>query len=406
MNANARQCGGPIRLHSRPLALAVLLLFITVPLMAQSRATSRDEPSRLVVFAEDSEVADMALFEAKNINEDFKNFFGIRQGSPTIPIVVVLGAKEGSVTGSRDGAVRVFGKPGGLKLQVNWDVLPVTHDSFLHGWTRALCVREVLQARSSNSKASTDLRLPLWFTEGVAVLLSDPFQGQAHWGRATLFARAEPDLSLDEALSLIEGKQDLTPLGRSIAGVLCQAIFDEKRTSESAWGTLNWNREMTARKWLDLVVKKPDLQLWWNGVWQHQREQFAWVKLGYVPSLHWILKLQAGTEASMGENSPTARPSNLNLGPVINPWFKSWTDRFTKGEDPSRRELVELRTKLEIRRGAAIEWFDELISQSSESRSDLLLWERLNRSAAGTSQEKGPREAWFDSVQKKLAPKS
>ncbi len=363
---------------------------LAVPLLARARSSSELPGENMVVFADDSVVADTVAVEAGRVVERLSQLLGMELPRSAISIVISLDDVCDKKVGEGNGVVRIFGADGQRKLQVNWAALPLLQDNFQRGCVRALCARMALMGAHGVEKGG-DFRLPAWITEGLAVLAMQPEEAQEVLGRATLLARMETDLPLDSVLAELEGRQDLDANERALSAVLCRELLRAPASRERFLRGLAWGPETTARAWLREVLQGGDLDAWWRHAWEQQATQFPWLRLGYRPTLRWIRK--GGVEPTENGRARNASPEEASMA---SPWFRPWFLRATMAnQGPGRNEAI-LR-EVQARRTAAIAWFVDLPEAAENlARQDLLLWGRrrwgddLNAPAYGRALE------WFD----------
>ncbi len=385
-------------------------LLVGVGLCAVPRADARMEASvsrhNILVLAVESSVADAVAIEAERMADRFLKIFDLKTGRRSTPIVLVLGNEHGK-SPHDDGKVRVFSTEGGAKLQVDWDDLPILPDSFRRGCARAFCTRQAIEAarasgmlqRASDRNDMADLRLPAWISEGVAVLLMES-SGEV-LGRAALLARTEPEMSLDEALAALEGGTDPGPTERAMAAVFCEALTAKAAIRDRFLQHMMWDAETTPRGWLASILETGDLDAWWRQVWQGQSERIPWLKLGYLPTLRWVLSVEAASGAKRGEGDA---PKNSHkpppdLGGIAHPWFRPWLLARTT-PSASSDNTASLIRDIRARRAAALVWFAGTEETDGlQTRAALLLWARTRLAGgAGTAPPPGPSEVWFDAL--------
>ncbi|MBI4026833.1 MAG: hypothetical protein HY360_17750 [Verrucomicrobia bacterium] len=390
-----------------------LSLWFAMAASAQTDSLTRVQASsrqgNFTVVAEESAEADFAALEAERILRRFAQCLDIGPRRSSVPIVLVLG-NENDKAGD-DGDVRVFRKGDILKLQVNWDETPVSPDSFRRGWVRALCVRRAIENMPlsqrnrliSATEDAPDLRVPIWLTEGIDGLVGETTSLQEMLGRATLLARMEPGFSLDDAISEWDGKSQVDACGRSLAVVVCGKLLRENVTRQNFLRTFNWDISTTSRSWLRSLLGENDMDEWWRETWKNQASQFPLTRLGYKPSLRWVLLSESKTPSALAPSSPLL-PEEIafsTVSSVVHPWFHRWiAKRFSDSDErPTVRELTELRRDIQLRREASLNWFDDAaISGEPRSRSDLLLWKWLHRDLETAPRARGPVESWFDAL--------
>ncbi len=377
---------------------------------ADTRVSSHSTEGNLMVFAEDLGTADQVVVEAERVRQHFLREFGLDLQRSPVPISIVFGNASFKVS-KDDGVVRVFPRDNGYKLQVNWDETPVLDSSFRSSWVRALCTRlavEMLPRRSRSQLRSgevAELRVPIWVTEGLAVILADSTTVQEMSGRATLWARTEPLIPLSRVLAELEGKSELDPSQTAVAAVICRALVRDPAMRSRFFHSLNWAPDMTAKDWLGVVTSRKDLNTWWRGVWSEQSSQISWVKWGYGSTRDWLIEFETLPQTTTG---PTAMPvesgmSHSELAGVAHPWFRplvKW--RVTEHERTLLEdELVKLRVSIENRRRVALDWFAPYeLKAGNYTREDWLLWDRLHPATKAKTENGGIIEAWFDSVRK------
>ena len=207
----------------------------------------------------------------------------------------------------------------------------------------------------------------------------------------------EPHFSLTKVMAELEGRSELDYFQRSLAVVVCQALTQNKELRAKFFRYLNWDKTIKMREWLAPLVGGQDLDEWWNRVWRNQAKRFSWVKLGYAPSLNWILE-----QESLLQKGTVAWSSDVAM--VIHPWFRPWiTERLLlERQATTQKELADLRKDIQLRRTVSLEWLNKLES-SDPSRKDLLMWRRLNQENTHQTMVKGPSEMWFDEVTSKQA---
>ncbi len=385
-------------------------MFISFDLQARVREDSKE--GDIIAFANDTHHASNAVEMAEGIRERFIHYFGIKLSKHGVPVVLVLEntpGESGSIDKNLDeGVVRVFKNATGLQLQINWNELPIPLDSCQYGYVRAVCTRLAMEAaaqenssgKASSLKSNVEWRIPMWITDGIAALSMEPENSQEIWARATLLAKTEPNLSLQEALTELGGQTSLTSVQRALAAVLCRAFTQTPQMRARFLSHLNWNPTTTARDWLAMVLGKKELDPWWLETWKKQTHPLTWLKLGYQPTLRWIFECEAISQFS---SEPSQAPPNTgafysDLSTFAHPWFRPWIIGRSLGpeHEPSTKAMITLRKNIQFRRNLALQWFSqqELIYRQ-DTRKDLLLWSRNERNLNKKFEVEGPIESWF-----------
>ena len=379
------------------------------PVGAQTRSTASSSKSKFVAYADRQRLADQALLKAEHIHESFTRLLGIKSRPGTTSVVLVLGRPSGQLA-SGNGVVRAFKTAPDYKLQINWDELPISHDSFRRGCVRALCTRQAIEIASKQSHSGKELaskddpkwRVPIWVTDGVAAMLDEPEAVEEVFGRASLLAKMKVTLSLDQAIAELEGKSELDAAQCAIAAVFCRALIQGPETCARLTQNFHWNERTTFRSWLELLLGRKDLDAWWMQIWKRQAGQFCPVKLGFVLTLRkvheWEKRLQTAPELHTRQTSAEELIAGFN---AAHPWFRPWILRQLSDSNrgQSEQELMELRRDIQLRRSVSLEWFGQLLSINKPfTRQDLILWDLAHRDCEKIPLWERPAEQWFDSV--------
>ncbi len=387
---------------------ACLIVELTIDQCICARPNSRGSKGNFVIYADDLSTADIAVFEAERFQQHLIHYFKLESSPNRIPVVLVLGnpAKKENIN---DGVVRIFSKNFSLKLQVNWDELPISLNSFYQGWARALCTRLAIEHlflqndHAFQKKVEPELRIPIWLTAGVAGMFAEPLVKQENQSRVILLAKVEPDLSLAAVLRELEGRFELNSVQHALATMLCGVLTQDRQDRERFLEDLNWGTKLTAREWLGRILLNKNLDEWWREIWKNQANQFSWVKLGYLPTLRWIREWE--NLSNMLKQSPSKlvdlQRRELEIKTVGHPWFQTWITRcFLKSEyGQSRNEISQITRDIQFRRSAALAWFSDLESSSEFlSRREWLIWCRLHPNFKKNSQLCGPIETWFTAL--------
>jgi len=357
----------------------------------QARATSIE--GNFVVFAPDPASADFAVLEAERVWARFNQLFGSSPSRKSSPIVFVIGASDENR--GESGVVKVFPRRSSPKIQANWGETPILLDAFQRGWIRALCVRKTLDAMDEAQRQKTELRVPIWVTEGVAALIAEPDLVEKTFSRATLLARAEPDLSFDEMASELENNTQVNLNTRSLAAVLCRALIQTRSGRDRFFRELNWSEKRGPAQWVTAVGEVNNPEDWWRDVWKSQKAQASWLCLGYNQTLRRVLTLDHASD----EVLPTLQK---DIASVAHPWFRQLFERKfsrSEGENKMSNLIAELQQAVHQRRASALTWFCEKErAQPPPSRDEWLGWRLLQLDHGARLPARGPAEKWFESL--------
>ena len=354
---------------------------VEVQALAYVHTFSRE--NNLVVYALNSKTADFAILEAERICERFNRVFNLKSPPKSSPIVLVIGGSDQDRENSLY-RVRVLAGKKVSKIQVDWDKVPISSDVFQRGCVRALCIRQVLDSQPQN----IEWRIPIWLTEGISVLVSGTGISEEMYNRATLLARTEPELTLDEAIAEMEGKTQLDRDRRCMAAMFCRALSQNSYLQNRFLSKLNWASTKTMREWLSKVMEAPDLNQWWNTTWKWQANQFSWSKLGYFSTLRML-----------DERGPLEAKDREVINTVANPWFRRWL--MKRPSNTQAQALTgqpsEMPKNIELRRDASLDWLSHLDPpQFIPSRNELLKWGLLYSDSGETPKPQGPITKWFE----------
>lgn len=369
---------------------------------AFERGYSASQEWQLHIYAPSDEDAPVLAMQADRVAGRFCSMMGVRSSRSGVPIVLAVG-RENEGGKLEPGALRVYRRDRSIKIQVNWDETPVTVDGFQRGVVRALCVRTAFLEMNEKQRFKADLRVPVWVTEGLAVLAMEPDERNEVLGRVSLLARMEPEFSFAMALSELEGKVLLDDNARALAAMICQTLLSPQSTPVLR-KNLNWSDSMTARRWLRETGGLEDVERWWKELWKRQAASLSWLRLGFASTLKKVLlmeEIQQG--ADPGDEARKALAAQ-QIGPVANPWFRRWFDcaRTSMNEDGAVLKLASLRRDAELRRYAALSWLADLHrEQPPPSRMDWLNWrvELNDRDRVCPARIRGPAHEWFDAVE-------
>lgn len=341
----------------------------------------------MTVFAENSFQANTACMEADRVLERFQASLELPAEPPPIPIVISLGDDA-----KGEGDVRVFPTAAGMKLQTNWGSLPISRREFDRGIVRALCVREALaHPPTSFSQKNSNLRIPVWVTEGIAGWAAELPVLQESNARVCFLSLLHPNLSLDEALNMVEGHERLNPTQRAMAYVLCQGLVGANANRKHRFlRSLLWNQKETSRDWLEKLIGKDALEGWWRTLWKTQSARLPLIKMGFEPSLR-LTRLWE-TDSFVSAFNPAS----------LHPFFRTWLiRRFPENSShkTSLGELREIRKDATYRRATALDWLrDCQRTLTPISEEELLSWMRTEGRHLQDSDDLsalGPIRQWF-----------
>lgn len=346
---------------------------------AANDATSARQ--NLVVVASDRTVADRVAIEVERAAERFCRAFGLplTHPAPGPPIVIRLGAEEPEASG--EGALTLQGHSDAPKIYVLFGAPPWSRDALARGTARAMAVRQALRRAPPQGGAMP----PAWVLDGMAALSSPQEIIEAEGARAILLARLAPQLTLEGALGLLEGQALDAESRRGLAGALLAGVSAAPEGRDRLLAALpSFAVDPTAA--LAETAQQNDLAAWWTAWWRDQSARLPPARLGWRPTLLWIL---AGDREDGIVSSPEAE-----VAPVASPWFRPW---FQAPPSLEAQALAAIRLAVERRRTEAMAWFEEVDGKEHASRAE---WIRVALPAVARDSvaTRGPALAWLNTL--------
>jgi len=335
----------------------------------------------LVVVASDRAVANRVAIEVERAAERFCRAFGLpfAHPAPGPAILIHVGAAMSAEDG--EGLLSLQASEGAMKLSLRFGAPPWSRDALARGTARAMAVRQALRRAPPQGGAMP----PTWVLDGMAALSSPQEIIEAEGARAILLARLAPQLTLEGALGLLEGQALDAESRRGLAGALLAGVSAAPEGRDRLLAALpSFAVDPTAA--LAETAQQNDLAAWWTAWWRDQSARLPPARLGWRPTLLWIL---AGDREDGIVSS-----SEAEVAPVASPWFRPW---FQAPPSLEAQALAAIRLAIERRRTEAMAWFEEVDGKEHASRAE---WIRvaLPTVARDSVATHGPALAWLNAL--------
>jgi len=355
-----------------------------IAVRAEPKIQSSSKQGDFVIYAGDLALADAATQKAEEVLAQFESRLKIESRPANVPIIGVFQAGEGT----QEGAIRVFARRPGYKLQINWNQERLLPDAYRRTWVRAFCIREAIHrtAESDSFLQEMTFRVPVWIPDGIAALLEDPDRVEETMARVNLLAKVEPNFSLDDFALEMLGQREDDPARRAVSAFVCAQLISSDETRARMLQSLNWGPKTTVRDWLQSVLGNRDTEKWWREIWNHQATQFSVLRLSVrLSELELFQSL---------ENQSAAVES------VLHPWFASYLASRFPGDARhrmTREDLTDLTMTVRAHRLASLDWIDQF-SDGKLGREELLDWKSAHSNPI--TSPPGPIRQWFDTLAK------